>query len=84
MEIELNDEQNPLEHVLEENSTIKNRDDWMGLGWQLPAGLFYFDAIAGMMHVNPKLLEYLRLDQLPISPGQEEYFWSRRCGGTRC
>ena len=77
MEIELNDEQNPLGHVQEENSIIKNGSEWMDLRRELPAGLFYLDALAGAMHINPKLLEYLRLEQMPISPILEEYFWSR-------
>ena len=77
MEIELNDEQNALEHIPEGNSTINNWSGWMDLSRELPAGLFYFDALAGAMLINPKLLEYLRLEQMPISPMLEEHFWSR-------
>ena len=77
MEIELNDEQNPLGHKPDENSTIKNGSERMDLRRELPAGLFYLDALTGVMQINPKLLEYLKLEQMPISPMLEEYFWSR-------
>ena len=77
MEIELNDDQNPLEHVPEGNNTINNGGEWTALNRELPVGQFYFDTLAGTMYVNLKLLEYLRLDQMPISPVLEEYFWSR-------
>ena len=76
MDIELNDEQKPLGHNPDENSTIKNGNEWMDLRRELPAGLFYLDALTGVMQINPKLLEYLRLEQMQISPMLEEYFWS--------
>lgn len=77
MKIELNDEQYPPEHVQEENITIKNGSKWPGLYKELPAGLFFFDSLAGVIHINPKLSEYLRLELMPISPVLEEIFWSR-------
>jgi DNA-binding response OmpR family regulator len=77
MEIEQNEEKYPLEHIPEENNTTKNLNDWMNLTADIPAGLFYHDALAGVMHINSKLLGYLKQEQMPISPVLEEYFWSR-------
>jgi len=77
MEIDLNAEEYPPEQLQEGNITIKNGSEWIGIFKEIPAGLFYFDSLAGEMHINPKLLEYLRLGQMPISPVLEEYFWSR-------
>ncbi len=77
MENELNGEQNPLEHVPEGNSTTKKGSKGMDLSREFPAGLFYLDALTGEMQINPQLLEFLGLEQMPISPMLEEYFWSR-------
>lgn len=77
MEIEQNDDQKPLEHIPKGNNTTKILRDWMNLSREVPAGLFYHDALDGGMHVNSKLLGYLRQEQMPISPVLEEDFWSR-------
>jgi len=47
------------------------------LGRDIPAGLFYHDPTAGVVHINSKLMTYLKHEQMPISPVLEEYFWSR-------
>ncbi len=77
MEIEPNDGQNPRQSIPEGNNTTKNLKEWMDLSIDLPLGLFYHDAQADVIHLNSKLLEYLRQEQMPISPVLEEYFWSR-------
>ena len=76
MEIEQSDGQNPLEHIPKGNNTTKNLRDWMNLSRGVPAGLFYHDPLDGVMHINSKLLGYLRQEQMPISPELEENFWS--------
>lgn len=49
----------------------------MELGSDIPVGLFSYDPSAGVVHINAKLLAYLKQEQMPISPVLEEYFWSR-------
>jgi|GEM_PF-311891 len=77
MENDQNEEQNASKHVPGVNNTTKTLNDWMSFWEEIPAGLFYHDPLAGEMHLNSKLLGYLRLDQVPISPVLEDYFWSR-------
>ncbi len=72
-----NKDQNHPEHIPEVNNTINKLNDWLDLNRDIPAGLFCRDELAGVMHVNSKLLGYLKLEQTPISPVGEGYFWSR-------
>ena len=77
MEIMQNADQNHPEHIPEVNNTTKILREWMDLNRDIPAGLFYRDTLAGVMHVNSKLLGYLKQEQMTISPVLEEFFWSR-------
>jgi two-component system KDP operon response regulator KdpE len=77
MEIQQNQDLNLPDQSPEVNNTTNRWNDWLELGRDIPAGLFYQDPSAGVVHLNSKLLAYLKQEQMPISPVLEEYFWSR-------
>jgi DNA-binding response OmpR family regulator len=77
MEIQQNQVKNPLDHIPEENNTTKKLQEWMDATRGFPAGVFYSASLAEGIYINPKMLEYLKLEQTSISPVLDEYFWSR-------
>lgn len=77
MEIEQNESQNHPDQARGLSNTAENWFDWMGIERDFPAGLFYRDPLSGLLHLNSRLLGYLKQEQMPISPVLEDYFWSR-------
>ncbi len=77
MEIDQNRTQNSAETAPEGNNTTGKLVEWLDFSMEFPVGVFFLESLTGVVHINPRMRDHLKLEQMQISPVLEEYFWSR-------
>jgi two-component system KDP operon response regulator KdpE len=67
----------PTEPAGNSNHTMSPLTIWNDISRNIPAGLFLMDHSEALVHLNPHMRSYLRMEEEEPSPVLEEYFWSR-------